>query len=103
MEEKETDRDNRHASFTAVDPFEIDADQLHDHGTPRIVPYKMRWKRDHDAVYWFDLTIAQDKERVFWQTMCNAIILNDSMPSDCMIKVVSKTNEILCHKGKSNR
>ena len=60
----------------------------------------MTWNKHDDAVYWFDLTIAQDKGLVFWQTMFNAITLNNSMQADCLIRVVSNTNEIFYHKKK---
>ena len=39
---------------------------------PRIVPPKINWRRQQDAVYWFDLELAQRKGLVFWQTLSNA-------------------------------
>ena len=38
------------------------------------------------AVYWLDLRLAKNKGLEFWQTN-NAIILYDSMPSDCIIEI----------------
>ena len=35
---------------------------------------------------------------VFGQTLSNVIMLNDSMPADCLVKVVDKANENLYHK-----
>ena len=63
-----------------------------------MVPYKSKWKRHHDAIYWFDLKIAQDKGLIFRETLPNAIIFNDSAPPDCLVKVVGKDNEILNHQ-----
>ena len=66
-----------------------------------MVPYRNKWKRHHDEFFYgFDLNIAQDLGLVFWQTMSNAIILNDSMPADCLTKVVLSNHEVLYHKKK---
>ena len=46
----------------------------------------------HNAVSWFDLRLAQNKELEFWQTINHAIILYDSMPADCLVKVVESYN-----------
>ena len=57
--------------FTAVDPLsEPDVELSYDTGKPRMVPYRLKWERHHDAVYWFDLKIAQDKGLVLWHTCC---------------------------------
>ena len=49
---------------------------------------------------WFDLTIAQSKGSVFWQPISDATTLNDSMPADCLVKVVNRQHhEILCHRA----
>ena len=42
--------------------------------------------------------IARDKGLVFWQTLSNAIILIDSMPADCLVKVVKRDHDILYQK-----
>ena len=42
---------------------------------------------------------AQDKGLAFWQTRSNALILENSVPADCVEKVVNNmTEEILCQK-----
>ena len=61
----------------------------------------MKWRRGHDAVYWFDLKIAQHRGLVFWQSMLHAIILNDSMPAECLLQVLHKTSEGLYPKIQS--
>ena len=46
--------------------------------------------------YWINLKSAQDRGLVFWQTNSNAVVLDDSVPADCLEKVVNhKTGEIL--------
>ena len=60
-------------------------------------PYRMKWRRHHDAVYWFDLKIAKGRELVFWQTISNATILNDSMPANYLIKMVKRQHHELLH------
>ena len=44
----------------------------------------------HNAIYWFDLKLAQVKGLVFWRTFSNSIFLNDSVPADCLVKVVTR-------------
>ena len=46
-----------------------------------------------DAVYWINLTRAQDKGLRFWQTRSRAIIVYNFVPADCIYKVIS-------HKGE---
>ena len=50
----------------------------------RFVPDKINWKISLDAVYWFDLKIAQILGPVFWQMISNAIIFDDTMPAECL-------------------
>ena len=40
--------------------------------------------------HWFDLRLAHNKGLELWQTMNNAIILYDSMPADCLVKVAER-------------
>ena len=50
-------------------------------------------------VCWINLKCAQDKGLAFWQTRSNALILENSVPADCLEKVVNnKTEEILYQK-----
>ena len=46
-----------------------------------------------DAVYWMNLTRAQDTRLRFWQTRSHAIIVFSSLLADCIYKVIS-------HKGE---
>ena len=87
-------------SFTSVDPMsESQKDEPHDVTKPRQVPYRTRWKVNQDAVYWINLTSAQEKGLAFWQTRSNAMVLDNPVPADCLQKVApTKTEEILCRK-----
>ena len=54
---------------------------------PREIPCALKWRRVHNAVCWFDLQLAQNKELELGQTIDNAIRLYDSMLADCLVKV----------------
>ena len=60
-----------------------------------MIPYRIKWKRRHDAVYWLSLKIVQSKGLAFWQTISNVIILNDSMPADCLMTMANRDHENL--------
>ena len=62
----------------------------------------------HDAVYWFDCKTVQNQGLVFWQTITNAIMLYESMPADCLVKVVKRNVDytearIQYHKVESDQ
>ena len=62
-------------------------------GKPGMLPFKFKWRRAHHAAYWFDLKIAQDKGLVFWQTISNAMLLQEFKPGACMVKAVRKNTD----------
>ena len=63
---------------------------------PRVVLYRTKWKVNRNAENWINLKSTQNRRLVFWQTNSNAIILDNSVPADCLAKVVHyKTREIL--------
>ena len=89
--------------FRAVNPLcEMDVDHSYDSGQPRMVPYRMKWKKEAQRLSFLVRSdnCAGQKKRYFCKTVCNAITLHGSMPADCLRKVVHKTNEILYHKMK---
>ena len=48
--------------FTAVDPLLEPSEVPSNHSDqPRMVPWRTIWKRHQDAVYWFDLKLAQEQ------------------------------------------
>ena len=82
--------------FTPLDPFNSDADEaesITDIKKPRKVQYQIHWRPEQDAVYWIHLSTAQDAGLEFWQTGSNAIITYQSVPKECVVKVV-------CESGK---
>ena len=71
--------------------------EYQDVSKPRQVHPKIKWKVSQDAIYCINLRKAQDKGQKLWQTRSNAILLKDSVPVDCVERVVNtKTEEILC-------
>ena len=85
--------------FTAVDPMnEPQEDEPCDVTEPREVPQRTKWKMYH-AVHWINLKSAQDRGVACWQTHSNVTVLDNSVPADCLEKVVhSNTEEIRCQK-----
>ena len=55
-----------------------------DEGKPRLLPYRLKWRRPHDAIYGFDLKLAKDEGLIgiFWKTFSKALKLKDSMLAD---------------------
>ena len=55
-----------------------------------------------DAVYWFDLTLAQNLGRALRHTISNAIIFDDTMLAECLVKIIRRrTHRILYQKARS--
>ena len=52
---------------------------------------QIHWRLEQDAVYWIHLSSAQDAGLEFWQTRSNAIITYQSVPQECVVKVVSES------------
>ena len=58
------------------------------------------WKKHQDSVFWVDINLAIEKGLTFCQTRSNAIILQGTLPSCCIPKVVRlKTGEVLYEKA----
>ena len=82
--------------FTPLDPFDNDAneaDSITGIKNPRKVKYQSHWRPAQDAVYWIHLSTAQDAGLEFWQTSSNAIITYQSVPKECVVKVVSESGK----------
>ena len=71
-----------------------------DLNVPRRAQYlHSAWKRHKDAVYGVDIDLAIQKGLTFYQTRSNAIILQETLPANCIPKVVRmKTEEVLYEK-----
>ena len=64
------------------------------HGTSR-----KKWRRHQDTVNWVDIQLPQRKGLKFYQTRCNAIILYDTLPTYCILKVVVlESGEVIYQK-----
>ena len=85
--------------FLPVDP----RDESHrdpeyiDFSVPRLARYMhSAWKRHQDAVFWVDIDLAIKEGLTFYQTRSNAIILQGTLPTHCILKVERlKTGEML--------
>ena len=84
--------------FLPIDPRDKDhQDPEHiDLNVPRRAQYLHNaWKRHQDAVFWVDIDLAIEKGLTFYQTRSNAIILQETLPTYCIPKVVRlKTGEV---------
>ena len=82
--------------FTPLNPFgdnPDDEEPSDDLLKPRKVYYHRKWKPRQDAVYWINFAQAQEKGLQFWQTRSHAIIVYNSVPADCIYKVISQKGE----------
>ena len=65
------------------DPATIDLNE------PRHAQYMHRaWKKHQNTVYWVDINLALKKGLKFYPTLSNAIILHETLPAYCILKVV---------------
>ena len=70
-----------------------------DLNNPRFTPYKNNWIPHQNTVYWCNLKLAQKRGLQFYQTRSHAIVLNNTLPADCIEKAVCmKTKEEPFHK-----
>ena len=77
--------------LTVVDPVSIPIlTPRVEEGKPKMLLYTLLWRRAHNAVRWLVPKLAQDKRLIFWQSMSNAINLYESVPADCLVKVVRR-------------
>ena len=75
---KESKEGRRTVFFTPLDPFGSDAHEQEepseDYSRPRKVHCHSHWRNDHNAVYWVELSRAQDLRLQFGQTKyCTSI------------------------------
>ena len=95
-------RERQTVFFTAVNPMDKEHKDPYklDLTKPRLASYKQKkWKRHQDTVYWVDIQLAQREGLKFYQTICNAIILYDTLPAYCISNVVvMESGEIIYEK-----
>ena len=90
---KESEEGRQTFFFTLLDPFNSDAseaDTITDLLKTRKVHYQSHWRPEQDAVYWINLPRAQDYGIKFWQTQSHAIIVYQSVPKECVERVVNE-------------
>ena len=98
--EKTPKKDGRRFFFsTSPDPMSKEPDEEYQYLLrPRKVHNMSNWEVTQDAIYWINLRQAQDKGLQFWQTRSHAVILYDSVPTDCIEKVVSTKTGVILHQ-----
>ena len=81
--------------FTPLDPWRDATEEEYsdDLSKPRKLHCKSKWKFSHGAVNWIHLARAQEKGLQFWQTRSHATIVHDSVPADCIEKVLSENGD----------
>ena len=84
--------------FVPIDPRDKDHEDPEniDFSVPRRAQYvHSAWKRHQDAVFWVDINLAIREGLTFYQTRSNAIILQGTLPANCIPKVERlKTGEV---------
>ena len=85
--------------FLPIDPRDKNhkGPDFFDFSVPRQARYvHSAWKKHQDAVFWVDIDLAIREGLTFYQTRSNAIILQGTLPADCIPKVERlKTGEVL--------
>ena len=76
--------------FTPLDPSQQGCRRSE---KPRKVHYQIHWRPEQDAVKWIHLSKPQDAGLEFWRTGSNAIITYQSVPKECVVKVVSESGK----------
>ena len=82
--------------FTPPNPFgynPAEEEPSDDLSKPRKIHNHSKWINTQDAVYWVNLARAQNKGLRFWQTRSNAVIVHNSVPADCIYKVISQNGD----------
>ena len=93
---KEREEGRQTIFLTPLDPSNSgvdEAESITDTAKPRKVQYQIHWRPEQDAVYWIHLSTAQDAGLEFWHTGSNANITYQSVPKECVVKVVSESGK----------
>ena len=65
---------------------------------PRKVHYRNVWQDKMDAVYWVNLSHAQDLGLQFWQIKSNAFVIEDHVPAICIYRVTFLEGEQILYE-----
>ena len=89
--------------FTPLDPWRDETEETFqgDLSKPREVHHKTEWKRAQDAVYWIHLAKALEKSITFWQTKSHVIFAHETVPPDCIERVISQNGETTLYQRLS--
>ena len=89
--------------FLLVDPrdkYHEDPEYI-DFSVPRLARYvHSAWKRHQDAVFWVDIDLGTKEGLTFYQTRSNAIILQGTLPADCL-SIRGKIEDWRSFEGKT--
>ena len=96
---KESKEGRQTVFFTPLDPWrdEAEGEFNDDLSKPSEVHCRSKGKLHHGAVYWINLARAQEPGLQFGQTRSHAIIVHDSVPADCIGKVVCQKRDLTLH------
>ena len=75
--------------FLLVDPRKEDHKdpEYIDYSVPRLARYLQNaWKRHQDTVFWIDIDLGIREGLMFYQTRSNAIILQVTLPANCIVR-----------------
>ena len=75
--------------FLLVDPRKEDHKdpEYIDYSAPRLARYLQNaWKRHQDTVFWIDIDLGIREGLMFYQTRSNAIILQGTLPANCIVR-----------------
>ena len=76
--------------FLPVNPMDKehkDPDTI-DLGAPRLAQYMHEaWKKHQNTVYWVNIDLAIKKGLTFYQIRSNAIIIQETLPAYCILKL----------------
>ena len=98
---KDVKRGRQTVFFTTVNPMfaHPHKQRAYDVTKPRVAVYQQNWKKHQNTLCWANLRVAQKKGLTFDQTRSNAILLVNTLPAACILKVVAlSSGDELCNK-----
>ena len=67
----------------------------------RKVQCKTGWKHSQNTAYWIRHGSAQEKGIAFWETKLHAIITDNTVPLDCIDRVITQHGEMTVYQRSS--
>ena len=85
------EKDDKTCLFEAVDPMVVKMlTPRYEEKKPRTIPHKLNWGPAHNAEF---IGLICDSRNTTWNSgkpSTMQIIMNDSIPADCLVNVVKK-------------